>query len=209
MVHETGHAIHSIFSAKQIESLAHAKIPLAETASTFSEVLLIHDLINNAKNKEDKKGLLIKSLDSHYVSISRQTYFVIFEMWAHDKIKEGVTKKEMDEFYHSLLKEQFGDMEIPEIFDHEWNYIPHIHHTPFYCYGYSWGYLLVLSLYAMYKEQGQKFVEKYIEFLSAGSNGSIPDIMKIVGADSKSEAFWQKGFDIVKQEMDELKRIEK
>jgi len=207
MVHELGHAIHSIFSSKQTDMLSHAKIPLAETASTFAEVLLLNDLLQNSKSEEEKKSLLLNSLDSHYRSVLRQTYFVIFEIWAHEKVKEGVTKKEMDEYYMSLLKEQFGDMDIPEIFSHEWNYIPHIHHTPFYCYGYSWGHLLVLSLYAMYKKDGKKFIEKYIEFLSAGSSDTIPNLMKIMGADSKSEAFWQKGFDIIKSEINELKKL--
>jgi oligoendopeptidase F len=209
MMHEIGHAIHSIFSAKQTEVLAHAKIPLAETASTFAELLLVHEMIEKTKDVEEKKSLLLYSLDQHYRSVTRQMYFVIFEMWAHEKIKDGVTKKEMDDYYYSLLKEQFGSMEIPEIFAHEWNYIPHIHHTPFYCYGYAWGHLLVLSLFAMYKKQGAKFVDKYIKFLSAGSNGSIPEIMKIVGADAKSEEFWQQGFEIIKSEIEELRKIVK
>jgi oligoendopeptidase F len=207
MMHELGHAVHSTFSAKQTDLLSHAKIPLAETASIFAETILSHKFIDQTKNKKEKIGLLINSMDSHYRSVPRQTYIVVFEQWAHDNVKEGVTKKQMDEYYHLLLEEQFGEMEMPELFDHEWNYIPHIHHTPFYCYGYSWGHLLVLSLYAMYKEQGSKFVDKYIEFLAAGSSASIPDIMLAIGADSKSEAFWQKGFDIIKGELEELKKI--
>ncbi|MGV8162064.1 MAG: M3 family oligoendopeptidase [Candidatus Nanoarchaeia archaeon] len=207
MMHELGHAVHDIFSAKQIELLAHPKIPLAETASVFAETMLIKRFISQTKSKEEKIALLVQTIDSHYQSIPRQAYLVLFEIWAHENIKEGVTKKEMDDYYHSLLVEQFGDMEIPEVFDHEWNYIPHIHHTPFYTYSYAWGNLLVLSLYALYKEEGAKFVNKYVEFLSAGSSKSTKDIMKIVGADPDLEEFWQKGFDIIKEELEELKRL--
>ncbi|MGV8168519.1 MAG: M3 family oligoendopeptidase [Candidatus Nanoarchaeia archaeon] len=207
MMHELGHAVHDIFSSKQINLLAHAKIPLAETASVFAETLLIKRFMAESKNKEEKIGLLVQVLDSHYQSIPRQAYFAVFENWAHEHIKDGVTKKEIDAFYRSLLVEQFGDMEIPELFDHEWNYMPHIHFTPFYVYSYAWGNLLVLSLYAMYKEQGKKFVDKYIDFLSAGASKSTTDIMLDIGADPRKEEFWQKGFDIIRQDLEELKRL--
>jgi len=209
MMHELGHAVHDTFSSKQTDLLAQAKIPLAETASVFAETLLIQKFIDESKNKNEKIGLLIQVLDGHYMSIQRQAYFVIFENWAYEQIKNGATKKELDDYYHSLLVEQFKDMDIPELFDHEWNYMPHIHHTPFYTYSYAWGNLLVLSLYAMYKEQENKFVDKYIEFLSSGASKSTRDIMLAVGADPNSEEFWQKGFNIIKEEIEELKRITK
>ncbi|MFA6073299.1 MAG: M3 family oligoendopeptidase [Candidatus Woesearchaeota archaeon] len=209
MMHELGHAVHDVFSSKQTDLLAHPKIPLAETASIFAETLLEHRLIKESKDKKEKIALLISSIDSHYQSIPRQTYLVLFEIWAHERIKEGATKKEMDDYYHSLLVEQFGEMNIPEIFDHEWNYIPHIHHTPFYTYAYAWGNLLVLAFYAMYKEQGAKFVDKYIEFLSSGASKSTTDIMLAMGANPSSEAFWQKGFDMIKEEIEELKKLTK
>ncbi len=207
MMHELGHGIHSTFSSKQTELLSHTRLPLAETASVFSEVLLMHRLLSETKNKEEKISLLVETMDEHYKSIMRQAYFVIFEEWAHENIKEGVTKQEISNYYRSLLKEQFGEMEIPEEFNVEWTYMPHIYYTPFYCYAYVWGQLLSLSFYAMYIEQGQKFVDKYVEFLSAGSSKSTLDIMLAMGADPRSEAFWQKGFDIVKADLEELKKL--
>lgn len=207
MAHELGHAIHDQFSSKQIEFLSHAKLPLAETASIFGETLLLNKFLDESKSKEEKIALLAQFMDSHYRSIPRQAYFVLFENWAHEKIKEGVTKKEMDDYYYSLLREQFGDMEIPEVFSHEWNYIPHIHKWPFYTYAYAWGHLLSLSLYAMYKEQGKRFIDKYVEFLSAGSSAPTTDIMLAIGADPRSEAFWQKGFDIIRGQLEELKKL--
>jgi oligoendopeptidase F len=207
MMHELGHAIHSIFSSKQPNMLSHASLPLAETASTFSETILMHRLLNESKDRDEKIALLVETIDSHYKSIIRQAYFVIFEEWAHEKIKDGVTKDEISAYYRSLLVEQFGGMDIPEIFNTEWVYIPHIFYTPFYCYAYVWGHMLSLSFYAMYKEQGQKFVDKYVEFLSSGSSKSTLDIMLAIGADPRSVAFWQKGFDVVKADVEELKRL--
>ncbi len=205
MMHEFGHGIHDIFSSKQPNLVSHAKLPLAETASVFGEMLLASRWIDEAKNPKKKVSLLIQLLDNQWSTIIRQAYFIIFENWAHENIRLGKTKKEIDEFYYSLLKEQFGDMEIPEVFSHEWNYVPHIHASPFYCYAYAWGNLLVLSFYAMYKEQGKSFVDKYVNFLSEGSSKSTTDILKDMGVDPESEEFWQKGFDIIKKEVEDLK----
>ncbi len=207
MMHEFGHGIHAILEGKQTYYNYGAPLPLAETASIFGELLLAKKLLEKTNNKEEKKHLLIRMLDDQYGAITRQAYFVIFEQYAHEKIKEGITKEELDRKYYSLLKEQFGNMKIPEEFSHEWNYVPHIHHTPFYCYAYAWGDLLVLSLYKMYLEEGERFKKKYIEFLSAGGSESPIKIMKRIGADPRKEEFWQKGFDIIREEIKELKSL--
>jgi len=207
MMHEFGHGIHDIFSSTQTDLVAHAQLPLAETASVFGEMLLASRFLDEAKDSKKRASLLIQLLDNQWATIIRQAYFVMFEEWAHENIRNGKTKDEIDAFYSSLLKEQFGDMEVPEIFNHEWNYIPHIHASPFYCYAYAWGNLLVLAFYAMYKKEGDAFVEKYIKFLSAGSSKSTSDILKDMGVDPESEEFWQQGFDIIKQEVEDLKEI--
>jgi oligoendopeptidase F len=141
--------------------------------------------------------------------VFRQAYFVIFEIYAHQEIMKGVTKESLDEYYYKLLQEQFGKMQVPEIFKHEWNYIPHIYETPFYCYAYAWGNLFVLALYDMYKKEGKPFIEKYVELLSAGGSDSPANLMKKLGIDAESEEFWQRGFSIIRQEVEELKKLSK
>jgi oligoendopeptidase F len=159
MMHELGHGIHDLYAYKNPNSLVHPVLPLAETASILSETILSKKLLQITNEDDDKASLLMHLMDHYYASIIRQNYFILFEEIAHKKIMQGVTKKELDEEYSKLLKEQFADMEIDELFKHEWNYIPHIHHSPFYCYAYSWGNLLVLALYAEY-EKNPAFKEK-------------------------------------------------
>ncbi len=79
--------------------------------------------------------------------------------------------------------------------------------SPFYCYGYAWGNLFVLALYDMYKKDGKRFVDRYIELLSAGGSDSPANLMKKVGADPESEEFWQRGFNIIKGEVEELRKL--
>lgn len=210
MIHELGHGVHDLFSGEnQADLEKHAALTICETASIFSEMLLADRMLRESKDAEEKKYVLTQLLDNQWATIIRQAYFVIFELYAHEQIIKGVSKDVLDEEYFRLLKEQFGDMHVPEIFRHEWNYIPHIHETPFYCYSYAWGNLFVLALFDMYKKDGKKFIDKYVELLSAGGSDSPTSLMKKLGVNPESEEFWQRGFDIVKQEIEELKRIAK
>lgn len=207
MMHELGHGIHDIYTYDQPDLIHHPVLPLAETASIFAETILSKKLLQT--NKEDEKAaMLIYTLDHYYASILRQTYFIIFEEIAHKKIMAGATKKELDDEYYNLLKEQFSDMEIPDMFKHEWNYIPHIHHTPFYCYAYSWGNLLVLALYAEY-EKNPEFKEKIKNILKAGASKDTLEILQDAGIDPTKKEFWEAGFKIIKDELEELRKITK
>ncbi len=206
MAHEMGHAVHFIASKEQSEFTYHAALPLAETASIFNEMLLAQKLLKEA-GKEEKKGLLMRMLEGQYASITRQAYFVMFEEKAHAMIAEGATVEELNKEYLSNLKEQFGNIPIPEVFRHEWKYIPHIYFSPFYCYAYAFGNLLVLALYKMYEEEGKAFVPKYMKILSYGGNMAPGDILAEAGIDINSEKFWQKGFEIIKREIEELRGL--
>ena len=97
-------------------------------------------------------------------------------------------------------------MKVPDEFQWEWLTIPHIFASPFYCYAYSFGNLLVLALYRMYKEQGTTFVPKYLDLLAAGGSQSPQQILAKVGVDMESEAFWQSGFDTIREMVDQLEQ---
>jgi len=208
MVHEFGHGIHDLFAKeKQTDLESQASLTICETASVFSEMLMADRLLKESKNDEEKKQILVQLLDNQWATIIRQAHFVIFEIYAHEEILNGATKEKLDEYYYSLLKDQFGEMTIPEEFKHEWNYIPHIHESPFYCYSYAWGNLFVLALYDMYRKEGKPFIEKYVALLSAGGSDSPENLMKKLGANPEDEEFWQRGFNIIAEEVSELKRL--
>lgn len=207
MMHEIGHGIHGLLASVQNKFNFHATLPLAETASIFGENILMRKFLNEADDKE-KVSLLMNALDKAYGSIIRQSYFVIFEEDAHEAISKGATIDELNDLYMKNLKEQFQDaIEIPEVFKHEWKYIPHIFHTPFYCYAYAFGNLLVLALLRMYEEQGEKFVPKFLKILTYGGSKAPDEILKEVGIDITKEEFWQGGYDILQNELEALKEL--
>ncbi|MFT4260911.1 MAG: M3 family oligoendopeptidase [Candidatus Woesearchaeota archaeon] len=209
MIHELGHGLHSLAASKHNEYNFHANLPLAETASIFSENLLANKMLRETKKDEEKIDILREIIDSSYASIGRQSFFVLFELKAHEAVMRGATKEEIDEIYYDILKKQFGDMPIPDEYKHEWNYIPHIHRSPFYCYAYAWGNLLVLSLYAMYEKEGESFKDKYWNILSAGGSKNPQELLLEAGIDVEKEEFWQQGFDIIKRRIKEFKGLVK
>ncbi|MGN6822056.1 MAG: M3 family oligoendopeptidase [Candidatus Nitrosocosmicus sp.] len=206
MAHEFGHAIHSVLASDKPISVQHAPLPLAETASVFGEMLL-NDRISSEVSKKEKKILLAEQVDDFYATIMRQAYFTLFEISAHEMISKNnaTTIDELAQLYMDNLKEQFGDsVKISEDFKYEWLYIPHIYHSPFYCYAYSFGNLLVMSLYQQYKNEGKDFIPKYIRILSAGGTKKPEDLLMEEGIDITNEDFWQKGFDLVNQKIADL-----
>ena len=206
IAHEFGHAIHSMFASDKPILVSHAPLPLAETASVFGEMLL-DEQIYKKLNREKKKIFLAEQIDDMYATIMRQAFFTIFEIEAHKYIAEqSVTIDNISDLYINNLKTQFGDsLRISDDFKWEWLYIPHFFHTPFYCYAYSFGNLLVLSLYQQYMEEGKSFVSKYREILSAGGSEKPETLLRNAGFNITEESFWQKGFDLVKTKIDKLR----
>ncbi len=209
MMHEFGHGIHMVLSQEQTYLLQHASIPMSETASVFGEMLLAQHLLHTSTDIAEKRHILMSLLDNQYATIMRQAGFVLFEKYAHENISGQLSQDALNAQYLALLKEQFGTMKIPELFKYEWNYIPHIYESPFYCYAYAWGNLLVLALFQRYKKEGKKFVDKYVAFLKTGGSQSGSKMMQALGVDPADEQFWQSGFDLIKEEIQELKKLEK
>ncbi len=203
LAHELGHAVHSQLAGDKSILIQQATLPLAELASVFSEMILLDELLETA-SQEEKRGLTAKQLDDLYATIMRQAYFTMFEKDAHQALEKGATMSEISKIYYENLNEQFGsEVTVSEKFKHEWTYIPHFYHTPFYTYAYSFGNLLTISLFKKCKEDGD-FVENYLDILSAGGSKKPEALLKNAGIDIKSEDFWQNGFNYIKEISREL-----
>ena len=209
MAHELGHAVHSMLAAHHTKLTQHASLPLAETASTFAEMLMVDHLLEIEEDPDVRRDILFGQMDDAYATIMRQAYFALFERQAHERVHEGAAVDDLSEIYFENLKDQFGDsLDLSEDFRFEWLAIPHFYRTPFYVYAYTFGQLLVLSLYKQYKEEGESFIPRYIDILTAGGSASPEEILTRAGIDMRDEAFWQGGFDVVKQSLEQLEAIE-
>lgn len=208
LAHELGHAIHSMMAEDHSLFTQHSSLPLAETASVFAEMLLTDRLLREEKDPLVRRTILADSVDDMYATVMRQAFFVMFEKEAHAAIQGGTSTDRLYEIYMDNLRGQFGDsVEIGEEFKYEWVSIPHIYHTPFYCYAYSFGQLLVVSLYRRFQEEGEAFKPGYLRMLAYGGSAHPTDILREANIDATDRGFWQGGFDVINEMIDELAAI--
>ncbi len=210
MAHELGHAIHSMLAEGHSVFTQHACLPLAETASTFAEMMLVDRLLAEETDEAVRRDLLFKQMDDSYATIQRQAFFALFEKQAHQMIADGASVDELSAAYMENLKQQFGDaVEVSEEFKWEWVSIPHIYQVPFYVYAYAFGQLLVLALYRRYKEEGEAFKPKYLRLLAAGGSEAPMRVLAEAGVDVTQASFWQGGFDVLNELVGQLEEITK
>lgn len=208
LAHELGHAVHAMMAENHSIFTFHSALPLAETASVFSEMLLTDRLLREEKDPDVRRQLLVTILDDAYATVARQAYFVLFEREAHRRAVDGVTVDQLCDLYLDNLTDQFGpSVDLSDDFRWEWTAIPHFYHTPFYCYAYTFGHLLVLALYQQYQEEGEPFVPRFLRILAYGGSKSPEEIISEAGFDMASPDFWHAGFDALEGWLAELREL--
>jgi oligoendopeptidase F len=208
MAHELGHAIHSMLASHHSIFTFHSSLPLAETASTFGEMMLVDRMLAHETDEEVRRDILFTQIDDSYATIMRQAFFALFEREAHEMINNGASVDELAAAYMQNLRDQFGEaVELSDEFRWEWVSIPHIYHVPFYVYAYSFGKLLVLALYKQFQEEGESFKPRYLKILSTGGSESPAKILADAGIDITQASFWQGGFDVIADQVAQLEAL--
>ena len=207
LAHELGHAVHALMAADHSVLTFSPSQPLAETASSFAQILLLEAMLKGG-DAQQRRTLLAKYIEDSYSQILRQAFRVLFEREAHRLIAEGATPDELSAAYMEGFHEQFGEsVESDDSFKNEWLSISHFYTEPFYDYAYAFGLLLVLSLYQRYKEEGEVFVPRYLKILAYGGSKPPIAVLDEAGFDIRERAFWQGGFGMLSAMVDELESL--
>jgi oligoendopeptidase F len=196
VAHELGHGLHGMLSRDQSPLEYHPSLALAETASVFGEFLVFNRLVEAESNPAAKIALIGGKLEDIFATVYRQTTLTRYEQLAFARqARERLTPEKLGDDWSDANLRYYGDsVELDENYRWGWSYIPHFINSPFYCYAYSFGELLVLALYAMYQEQGQEFVPGYVGLLARGGSGSPAELLAPLGIDVADPTFWSKGF---------------
>jgi oligoendopeptidase F len=190
LAHEMGHNMHSYYTGlHQPYTYANYSIFLAEVASTFNENLLLDHLIKISESKEEKLFLLEKYLNNITTTVYRQVMFAEFESVTHSKAENGeaLTPDVLCKLYQDVYQKYWGpEMKIDEEESYTWARVPHFYYN-FYVYQYATGFAASEALAIKVKSEGEPAVQKYLDFLKAGSSDYPINILKKAGVNMNAQ----------------------
>ncbi|KPH69340.1 MULTISPECIES: oligoendopeptidase F [Bacillaceae] len=210
LAHELGHSLHSYYTRKnQPYRYGNYSIFVAEVASTCNEALLNDYMLKNLEDEKEKLYLLNHFLEGFRGTVFRQTMFAEFEHDIHVQAKNGeaLTADKLTEIYYALNKKYYGDAVVSdEEIGLEWARIPHFYYD-YYVYQYATGYSAATALANQILTEGDPAVERYLEFLKAGSSDDPIEVLKKAGVDMTSKQPILGALDVFEEKLNEMEKL--
>lgn len=200
LAHELGHAYHG----SQIESHRPLNLdysmPVAETASTFNETVIMAAALDEATDPKVELGLLESQLqDTTQIMCDIMSRYW-FETAAFKKTEDGFAfPDELCQMMHEAQLRAYGDGIDPDtLHPYMWLCKSHYYSSSlsFYNFPYAFGGLFAAGLYAKYLEEGEAFLPKYRALLHATTVSTVEDVAKIAGIDLSDVSFWRSSLGI-------------
>ena len=202
LAHELGHGLHQYLSRRQGLLQADTPLTLAETASTFGEMLVFDRLMKQETNPGAHLSMIVSKIDDIVATVFRQVAMNRFEDRIHTtrRTKGELSSDHFSELWMKTQQDMFqGSVQLGDHYRIWWSYIPHFLHTPGYVYAYAFGELLVLALYGRYQKEGEDFVERYLRLLEAGGSDWPHVLLEKLGIDLNDRRFWKEGLSAIEQ----------
>ena len=209
LAHELGHGIHYKLASRQSFLGFDPSPVLAETASTFSEILLIQHLLKSKALHAHAPALLASHLDGIMITVYRQNVLTRFEQAIHrERQNQLLSTEEICQLWWEENERLYGeDVEMIPSYRWGWAYVPHFIHHPFYCYSYIFGNLLAIALYQHFQNNGQDCSERIISLLSAGTSQTPMEMLAQLGLGPAQKSLWEQAFHYVKKLIDALEGL--
>lgn len=210
LVHELGHSVHSRYSrTTQPFVYSNYSIFLAEIASTTNENLLVEYLLENSDDEKLRETVVNQYLDGFKGTVFRQTQFAEFEHMIHTAAAAGqpLTNDFLTEKYGEMNKKYYGeDLAFDPQIALEWSRIPHFYYN-YYVYQYATGFSAATFFARMIKEEGRDAVDRYLEFLKAGSSDYPLSVLKKAGVDMAEVKPIEDAFCVFEKYLDKMEEL--
>jgi len=207
LAHELGHAFHS-YGLRPVHWMNRQyAMGVAETASTFAEMIVADAAVKAAETKDEKIALLEDKIQRSVAFFMNIHARFLFETRFYEERKNGMVPAErLNELMAEAQKEAYGDA-LNTVHPHFWASKLHFYITgvQFYNFPYTFGYLFSLSIYAKALEDGEEFEQKYMALLRDTAVMSVEDLaMKHLGEDITNQEFWAKGVALCVKDVEEF-----
>lgn len=210
LTHELGHSLHSYYTRKnQPYRYGNYSIFVAEVASTCNEALLSEYLLNHLNDEKERLYILNHFLEGFRGTVFRQTMFAEFEHDIHVRSQNGepLTADSFTEIYYELNKKYFGKhVNVDEQIGLEWARIPHFYYN-YYVYQYATGYSAATSLASQILSEKDAAVNRYIDYLKAGSSDFPIEVLKKAGVDMTSKQPILEALDVFEEKLNEFEKL--
>ena len=208
LAHELGHSFHDrqVFCHSILNQ--GYSMPVAETASTFNEVLVMETAIADAKDKDEKLALIESQLmDACQIIVDIYSRYLFEASVFANRPMEFMSADRMCALMTDAQKKAYGDgLDENALHPYMWLCKGHYYSggLSFYNYPYAFGGLFARGLYAKYKSEGPAFVDTYKAMLRATSITDVEECAKIAGVDLTDKEFWRQGLQSIADRIDEF-----
>ncbi|MDQ0269534.1 M3 family oligoendopeptidase [Cytobacillus purgationiresistens] len=210
LAHELGHGFHT-YAMKDLHFLNRSySMNVAETASTFAEMIVADASVKSAQTEVEKLALLEDKIQRSVALLMNIHARFLFETRFYDERAKGVVSADrLNEIMLEAQKEAYGDA-LAEYHPSFWSSKLHFYITnvPFYNFPYTFGYLFSLGIYAYALEHGAAYEESYIALLQDSASMKVEDLaMKHLQADLTKPEFWEKAVQLCIDDVEEFMQL--
>ncbi len=208
LAHELGHAYHGMMIENHRPLNLDYSMPVAETASTFNETVVMNAALDEATDREVKLGLLESQLqDTTQIMCDIMSRYW-FETAVFEKAQEGFAfADELCGMMTTAQKRAYGDGLDPDTL-HPYMWVCKSHYysagLSFYNWPYAFGGLFAAGLYDQYRKEGAAFLPKYRALLKATTVASVEDVAKMADIDLGDIDFWRSSLEIFKARVEQF-----
>lgn len=207
LAHELGHGFHT-YAMRDLHLLnRNYAMNVAETASTFAEMIVSDASLKNSTSKEEKLSLLEDKIQRSVALLMNIHARFLFETRFYEERKQGVVNAErLNELMKDAQTEAYGGA-LDEYHPLFWASKLHFYITgvPFYNFPYTFGYLFSLGIYAMAQEEGKGYEEKYIALLKDSASMPVEELaQKHLNVDLTKKDFWEKAVRMCIEDVEEF-----